>query len=175
MIFGLFFAGLFILSLGIGITLFKGQISNDDIQIISASPTGGTGEIVVHVDGAVAAPGVYKLTTDSRIGDAIKAAGGFAKDADTAKVNLAAKIADGQKILIPKKGEADVKGLSLDGGLININTASEKELDTLPGIGPVTAQKIIASRPYSDSGELLSKKVVSGSVYEKIKGLITVF
>jgi len=175
---GFFFGGLFLLALGAGLILFKNSNSSDEIQIISsqASPFG---EIVVHVDGAVASPGVYKLPGGSRLADAVKVAGGLAADADGAKVNLAAKVADGQKVYIPKIGESttSIKGTtsitSTTSELININTASESELDKLPGVGPVTAQKIIASRPYSAPEELLTKKVVNTSVYEKIKGLIT--
>jgi len=105
-------------------------------------------------------------------------AGGLSGNADQSKINLAAKITDGQKIYVFAQGEntgtTSIKGItSITGSdLININTASESELDKLPGIGPVTAQKIITSRPYSSLEELLTKKAVSSSVYEKIKGLI---
>ena len=137
---------------------------------------------MVHVDGAVVNPGVYKLKSDSRINDVIVAAGGLSAEADQTKINLAAKINDGQKIHVPAVGE--LVGQSVSGSVsqvagdsvnqsININTASESELDKLPGVGPVTAQKIIASRPYSAPEELLVKKAVNNSTYEKIKDLIT--
>lgn len=173
---GFFFFGLFLLSLGAGLTLLRNQSAGDDIQIISPNESGS--EIVIHVDGAVVAPGVYRLPHDSRVSDALERAGGFSGEADTARVNLAAKLADGQKILIPKTGEkvaVGEAGVAPSGSLINVNTASEKELDTLPGIGPVTAQKIIASRPYSVLEDLLTKQAVSASVYEKIKDLISVY
>ena len=178
-VFSFFFLGLFLLALGVGLFLFRGEAADKDIEIISTSeenlPAGR--QVVVHVDGAVIRPGVYQLKADSRVGDAINAAGGLATSADQSKINLAAKVADGQKIYIARIGE-EVKGTtsitSTTGitGLININTASESELDKLPGVGPVTAAKIIASRPYSAPEELLTKKVVNTSVYEKIKGLI---
>ena len=182
-VFGLFFAGLFLLAIGGGIFLFRNSNSSDDIEIISASQ----GEalqgqrIVVHVDGAVLKPGVYELSESARVSDAVSASGGLSDSADMTKVNLAAKVSDGQKIYVPKIGESDVKGVGVGDagsgstGLININTASESQLDTLPGIGPVTAQKIIASRPYSTPEELLTKKAVGQSVYEKIKDLVTVY
>ena len=182
LVFGLFFAGLFLLAVGGGIFLFRNSNSRDDIEIISASQ----GEalqgqrIVVHFDGAVEKPGVYEMSADSRVSDAVSASGGLSDSADMLRINLAAKLADGQKIYIPKVGESDVKGVGVgeagigSTGLININTASESQLDTLPGIGPVTAQKIIASRPYSSLEELLSKKAVGQSVYGKIKELITI-
>lgn len=172
-----FLLGLFLVSLGAGLFLFKNQ-NSASVQIISAGTNDtGSSEILVHIDGAVINPGVYKLPQDSRVKEAIEAAGGFAKDADMSKVNLAAKITDGQKVYIQSQnlkiksqnngGEA---GASL---LININAASESELDKLPGVGPATVQKIIASRPYSAPEDLLTKKAVSKSVYEKIKDLVT--
>jgi len=178
--FGLFFAGLFLLAIGAGIFFFRNSNSNDDIEIISASQ----GEalqgqrIVVHVDGAVARPGVYELSSDSRVSDAVSASGGLSDSADMTRINLAAKVTDGQKVYIPKigegvgVGEAGVEGVQ---SLININTATESQLDTLPGVGPVTAQKIIASRPYAAPEELLTKKIVGQSTYGKIKDLVTVY
>src|SRR3990172_13257303 len=173
LVFGLFFGGLFLLAVGGGIFLFRNSESSDEIEIISASQ----GEalqgqrIVVHVDGAVSKPGVYEMSADSRVSDAVSAAGNLADNADMSRVNLAAKVADGQKIYIPNigegvgVGEAGVEGVQ---SLININTATESQLDTLPGVGPATAQKIIPSRPYSSPEELLGKKAVGQSVYEKI-------
>lgn len=174
---GIFLVGLFVLAVGLGLTFFK-KPPSDEIQIISAQSSSATSEILVHVDGAVVSPGVYRLPVNTRVDDAIKAAGGFASDADQARVNLAAKVGDGQKLYIQRVGETVSQSVSGSVGgesvsQININTASESELDKLPGIGPVTAQKIIASRPYSSTEELLSKKVVSSSVYEKIKDLIS--
>jgi len=179
-VFGLFFAGLFLLAIGTGIFLFRNSSSDKgDIEIISAdSQSQQAGKIMVHVDGAVGRPGVYELPGSARISDAVSASGGLAKDADTVKVNLAAKVTDGQKIYIPKIGEQSAGGsqstaADSTSALVNINTATESQLDTLPGIGPVTAQKIIASRPYSSPEELLTKKAVGQSVYEKIKDLVT--
>ena len=183
----LFFGGLFVLAVGAGLFFFKNQSSSSgDIQIIAT--TEGTEkntenidkrEVVVHVDGAVVSPGVYKLPGGSRVNDAISAAGGMTDEADRSKINLAAKIADGSKVYIPKLGEqldSSVVGSSIAGqsvsALININTASESELDKLPQVGPVTAQKIVAARPYSSLEDLLSIKVVSKSVFAKIKDLI---
>ena len=177
LVFGLFFAGLFLLAIGAGIFLFRNSESSDEIEIISASQGQ---RIVVHVDGAVAKPGVYELTDSARVSDAVSVSGGLSDSADTAKVNLAAKVTDGQKIYIPKVGEQSTGTLQSTAGdsvsgLVNINTASESQLDTLPGIGPVTAQKIIASRPYSSPEELLTKKAVGQSVYEKIKDLVAIY
>lgn len=178
----IFFFGLFLLALGVGLYFFKNQKTADDIQIISASQSEALQgkEIVVHIDGAVKVPGVYKLKSDSRVNDAILAAGGLTSSANQGKINLAAKVSDGQKVHVAAvdesvsaaRGQGQVAGDSTS-GLIDINTASESELDKLPGVGPATAQKIIAGRPYSSKEELVSKKAVSSSVFEKIKEMIS--
>lgn len=173
---GLFLLGLFVLAVGAGLFFFKGK-QNSDIKILSASASAvPSGEIMVHVDGAVKNPGVYKLSAGSRVKDAVVAAGGLASEADQAKINLAAKVVDGQKIHIASQYEVisnKQEVISSQSNLVNINTASEAELDKLPGIGPVTAGKIINLRPYGSVEELLSKKAVSSSVYSKIKDLVS--
>lgn len=142
--------------------------------------------IQVDVSGAVNNPGVYPLMEGSRIEEAIKLAGGIAKDANTEYIsknlNLAQKLSDGSKIYIPFEGETvsssqvgAVAGVnaSNQSGQININTASQGELESLPGIGPVTASKIVSGRPYQSLDELVSKKVTGKAVYEKIKDLVS--
>ena len=96
---------------------------------------------------------------------------------------MATKLADGAKIFIPSVGEAVNGGSALNsssegiivGALININTSSQSQLESLPGIGPVTAQKIIAGRPYGSIEELLSKKIVGSKVFGQIKDKIAVY
>lgn len=178
-----FLAGLFILALGAGLFFFKNSASGDDIQIISTSSQPSSArEIAVDVGGEVAKPGVYRLAEGSRVDDAVNAAGGLRVEADRARINLAARLVDGQKVYVAKIGEPAGQGVGGSAGriagvsesqLVNINMASEAELDRLPGVGPATAQKIVASRPYSSLADLLGKKVVNKSVYEKIKDLIT--
>jgi len=148
------------------------------------------GELFVDVSGAVVRPGLYKLRGGGRIQDALIAAGGLSASADrewVAKVlNLAGKLTDGQKIYIPKAGESvSQKTQNIGGsanqiiggseGLINLNTATAAQLDKLPGIGPVTAQKIIDNRPYSDVNDLVSKKVVGNKVFGQIKDKVSVY
>lgn len=138
--------------------------------------------ILVDIEGAVVNPGVYKLNQNSIIQDALVASGGLSSDADrefvSKNINLAAKLIDAAKIYIPKVGESvsEVKGVSdISTGLININQASSETLDTLPGIGSVTANKIITNRPYLTINELLDKKVVSAKVFTQIKDKITAY
>lgn len=141
--------------------------------------------ITVDIEGEVANPGVYRLKQGSIIQDGLVAAGGLSAQADrdlvSKNINLAIKLTNGQKIYIPKVGGStlpSVFGSSTQTtitGLININVASESELDTLSGIGPVTAGKIINNRPYSTIEELTSKKVVSQKVFDQIKDKITAY
>jgi len=175
-----FFLGLFVLTLGAGLYFFKSSSNSEDIKILSGASPEASGKIVVDVGGAVLKPGLYKLSGEARVADAVTAAGGLSSNADSKQVNLAAKVSDGQKVYVPDKFQiansksqtGEVAGANTS-ELISINLATAAELDTLPGIGPVTASKIISLRPYSSIDELLSKKAVSSSVFEKIKDKIT--
>jgi len=176
---GMFLFGLFLLAFGVGTFALKDSGEDDAIKIISVEQGDPLNKIIVHVDGAVNKPGVYELTIDSRVNDLVAAAGGLTEDANTQAINLAAKLSDGQKAHIASINDpVSIKNPDTGSGvtgLINVNTASEAQLDTLPGVGPVTAGKIIASRPYSSPEELLSKKAVGSATYNKIKDLITVY
>lgn len=141
--------------------------------------------ITVDVSGAVKQPGVYKLTEGARIEEAITAAGGFDNDADSIFVskdlNLAQKITDGSKIYIPRQGE-QVSGVTQVVGAVNasnigkisINSASQSELESLSGIGPVTASKIISNRPYNNLQELVDEKIVPSKTFDKIKDQLSI-
>lgn len=110
--------------------------------------------VVVHVAGAVTRPGVAELPAGSRVIDAVEAAGGALPDADLDRLNLAAKVADGQRVLVPRLGEAGAVDPTLEssssgeitGGLLNLNTATAAQLEELPGIGPVLAAAILEER-----------------------------
>lgn len=195
--FSLAFLGLLLIGIGITTSVLSDNKSKgiilEDAASTSATQSASVA-IMVDVSGAVEKPGVYKLSENARVQEALIAAGGLSKNADrvflSKSLNLAAKLSDGIKIYIPSVGENAIKtdsstantvqitqtGLvaGANTGLININSASSVELESLSGIGPVTAGKIIDGRPYSDINDLLSKKVVSKSVFEKIKAKITV-
>jgi competence protein ComEA len=117
----------------------------------------GSGRVVVHVAGAVHHPGVYRLRAGARVDDAVRRAGGARPRADLDQLNLAAKLEDGRQVLVPRRvpasaaaaGAATTAGPTAPGAPavpINLNTATLEQLDTLPGVGPATAQKILDYR-----------------------------
>jgi len=145
--------------------------------------------IFVDIEGAVMQPGVYELPAESRINDLLIKAGGLAGLADrdwvAKNLNLAQKLIDGAKIYVPERSETP-RIHQIGGGvgqttssniksLININTASIAELDTLWGIGQATAQKITAGRPYQAIEELQTRKIVNANVWKAIKDKISVY
>jgi competence protein ComEA len=157
----------------------------DDLgaALVSFEPTA---ELVVDVGGAVRRPGLYRLPAGSRVADAIEAAGGYGAGVDAAAVgvrlNLAALLTDGAQVRVPVRGEAPAAASSGSGGggnatgLIDVNTASAEALDTLPGVGPATAAKILAAReeqPFASVDDLLARKVVGPATLEKLRPLIT--
>ena len=156
----------------------------------SGAPGSQSGEIVVDVAGAVVAPGVYRLPQGSRVGDAITAAGGFSPRVDVDRVglelNLAATLTDGVQIRVPSRDDVvepgpgdpgEPGGRGAGGHVVNLNTASQSELETLPGIGPVTAGKIIESRAgarFTKVEELRERGLVGEKTFESIRALVTV-
>lgn len=166
-------------------SLFRGIGGDDQVQVeyLTDEKMQEAEEILVDVGGAVVSPGVYKLLKYSRVKDALIAAGGLAAEADrefvSTTINLAEVINDGQKIYIPKMGiDGSGEGYSEPkngSGKININKASESDLDTLEGIGSARAAKIIEGRPYGKIEDLVSKEVLSQSIFDKIKDKIAIF
>lgn len=158
----------------------------------SSKKSSSAAEVYVDVDGAVASPGVYRLKEGARVSQAIDAAGGLTAEADVTGLNRASKVADGQKIYVPKVGEqqAVTAGGGADGGavvasgandaagLVNINTASASELQSLSGIGPSMAQSIIDERtkngPFASVDDLMRVSGIGEKKLAKIKDCICV-
>ena len=148
---------------------------------------------MIHVTGAVQVPGVYELQPGQRVADAIDAAGGALADADADALNLAAPVADGDRIAVPTVGEASALGGGVGvghshaaaasagavaGSPIDINTAGVAELETLPGVGPATAAAIVEHReqhgPYATIDDLEAVRGIGPAKIEAIRDLVTV-
>ena len=148
---------------------------------ISASPSPEV--VVVDVAGWVRRPGVYEFTEGARVIDAIDAAGGARPGALLQALNLAAPLADGTQILVPREGQESVApppvtGGAVAGGLINVNTAAATELEELPGVGEVIAQAIVDYRtengPFTTVDELIDVSGIGDATLENIRDLVTV-
>ncbi|MHB8793321.1 MAG: helix-hairpin-helix domain-containing protein [Thermoleophilia bacterium] len=182
----------------VGANYLRGQLD---------TPDGGTGVAVtvgnkedrpaprlkVHVIGAVTRPGLYELDANSRVADALEKAGGATPSADLSQINLAAKMADGQQLVVPEKGAASAQGAassatssaaggsaasSGEGQPVNLNTATLDQLTSLDGIGPKTAQKIIEYRDahngFSSIEELMEVPGIGPAKFEQIKGQVVI-
>jgi len=172
--------------IGGGVFWWKsGGVEQDKIEIVTEEQSDKVTKIAVDVGGAVEKPGVYEVEIGARIGEVLGLAGGLSGDADTEWVemylNRAEAVKDGMKIYIPSKSEilnpkSEILNKSQNqNSKININQASQAELEELPGIGPVTAKKIIDGRPYGRSEELQERKIVGQKVWEQIKESVSVW
>lgn len=134
-------------------------------------------QIVVHVAGAVLQPGVYELPDGARVHEALAAAGGAVPGADTDQLNLAAVLADGQKVYVPREGEhvgsADGTDAASPPVAVSINRASARELEALPGIGPVLASRIVAYRnahgPFRSVDDLINVSGIGPKLLEQLR------
>jgi competence protein ComEA len=139
------------------------------IEIERREAPGGLDEVRVEVAGAVARPGVVTVAPGSRVGDAIALAGGATAEADTGALNLARRVTDEERLVVPRQGERRT-------ALLDLNRASAPQLEALPGIGRVTAEAILAARerqPFASSDELLTRGLTSARVYEQVRDLVT--
>jgi len=168
--------------------LFRGIKESSQVQVEyiknEETMSGEKGEtILVDVEGGVEIPGVYEIRDGSRMKDALLAAGGLSGSADreiiAKAINLAQPVRDGQKIYVPIQGDSGTgvgySEIKNEGGMININSATESELDTLTGIGSVRAKAIIDNRPYVKVDDLVEKGVLTKSILEGIRESITVY
>jgi competence protein ComEA len=153
------------------------------------SPSVAGSVVLVDVEGAVVAPGVQSLPAGSRLADAIAAAGGYGPDVDlpaaSRGLNLATPLTDGQQVYVPRLGDAGTAAPSAGagegangggGGLVDLNSATPEELDALPGIGPVTVQKIVAARqerPFASLEDAVERGVLNNGQLEKIRDQAT--
>jgi competence protein ComEA len=144
-------------------------------------------EVVVHAAGAVGRPGLYRLPPAARVADVLAAAGGATTDADLDRINLAATVEDGQQVYVPRVGEPMPPAAPGGGsgpapdeaaGPVNLNTADAIELETLPGVGPATAEAIIAHRdehgPFESADELLDVPGIGQAKLDRLRDLVTV-
>jgi len=153
---------------------------------LSAAP--GASVVVVDVVGAVRRPGLYRLASGGRVAAAVAAAGGATRRADLDTLNLAAPLADGEQIVVPRKGApgagsagagAATSGAASSGGTaapVQLSTATVEQLDALPGIGPVTAQKIVDYRaahgPFRSVDDLESVPGIGPARVDQLRGLV---
>lgn len=144
------------------------------------------GSVVVHVAGAVVAPGVYELADGARVDDAVRIAGGPESDAELDGLNLAAPVVDGQRVYVPVVGEIDPASLpslptpggAVPSGPLDLNTATVDELDALPGVGPATASAIVDDRerngPFAAVEDLERVPGIGPAKLAALRDLVTV-
>ncbi|MBV8981854.1 MAG: helix-hairpin-helix domain-containing protein [Acidimicrobiia bacterium] len=187
-------AGVFaivVLAAAVGFVVFHRAPPAPAIQLPRAesAPAGSTptttGELVVDVAGAVGRPGIVRLGGPGRVADAIAAAGGAAPDADLNQVNLAAKVNDGDRVYVPRRGESPPLVSNTGGtgavaptGPVDLNRATVEQLDALPGVGPATAKAIVDYRTRHGSlrsvDDLLSVPGIGPAKLANLKPLVRV-
>ena len=184
-------AGIFYFNSGTSSVQNESSITKKEVSSVnhSTEQTPASKEIAVYICGAVKKPGVYKFNTASRVCDAVKAAGGFKKNADTISINQAEYLKDGEQITIPVKNHLK-PGTSGDGNsdnsnnsktssnLVNINQADKNELMTLPGVGESKAASIIEYRNkngnFTKIEDIMKITGIKEGVFNKIKDKITI-
>ncbi len=175
---------------------FTTPVESSSTASAESDPDTSTAALVVHAAGAVGTPGVHRVPNGARVADVLDAAGGATADADLDRVNLAAPVADGQRLYVPRIGEAAVPtpigpadgapgagggagdATAASAGPVDLNRATEAELDVLPGVGPATAAAIVAHRstsgPFSRVDDLLEVRGIGPAKLEALRDLVAV-
>lgn len=168
------------LAIAVIVGIVRGAGSAQSLAPAPVTVATASTSLYVHVSGAVNAPGLYVLHADARVVDAVAAAGGLAEDAEAAGVNLARPVTDGEQVIVPRVGEAPAAGpagVTAD-GRVNLNSADEGALDTLPGVGPAIAGRIIewreANGRFASVDDLLSVSGIGPKMLESLRDLVTV-
>ncbi len=173
--------GALLLAAGLFLYLYRPAAPARVERVAQAAPAGeeGRARVVVYVAGAVVRPEVYEMEEGQRVSQAIERAGGLLPDADVGGINLAEKCRDGQKVYVPRAGELAAAGTAAGGrGPVNINTASQQQLDELPGIGPKLAAEIIRYREknggFSSVEELKKVRGIGEGKFADLRDLVAI-
>lgn len=168
------------LSVTVGLGLLRGQAGPEvTIPLGEGDVAAPAMDVYVHVLGAVDRPGLYVLAADARVVDALAAAGGTSADADLRAVNLARPLTDGEQLFVPVVGEAgEAAGGVASDGRIDLNTADQAQLETLPRIGPALAQRIIqwreANGRFRSVDDLIAVSGIGDKLLAAIRELVRV-
>ncbi|KAA9086791.1 ComEA family DNA-binding protein [Microbacterium radiodurans] len=171
------------LTVVVGLVRTSSASTQSELPAPQVTSTTADAAAYVHVSGAVAAPGLYRLAVDARVVDAVAAAGGFTPSADRAAVNLARPISDGEQLIVPEVGAAPAPapGTVAGGGadaVIDLNTADAALLETLPRIGPALAQRIVSWREengrFTNVEDLLSVSGIGEKLLDGIRERVRV-
>jgi competence protein ComEA len=169
---------LFVFALAGGIALLVRRDTGRGVEITLPQQAA---QVTVQVSGAVTQPGVYTLPQGARLGDAVRAAGGLAPDGDADRMNLAAPLRDGERYQVPRAGEtasAGVTSAQAQSELVNLNTATQQQLEALPGIGEVRAQAILDYRRrfglFRSVDDLLNVSGIGPATVDRLRPLVAV-
>lgn len=168
------------------VIVFIATNSNPEAQTVAAAPSQSASidsqisqpEIFVHIVGAVVSPGIYKLSPGDRVIDVVFAAGGFLENSDQASVNLARAVTDGEQVLVFEKGaNANTAGVNGPDQLMSLSRASAAELESLPGIGPTIAGRIIdwreANGGFKSVKDLLKVSGLGQKLFDGLKAQVS--
>ena len=162
-----------LLALGVLLIAMQQTRGGAPIEVKLHDPPAADGVVKVYITGAVARPGIYQVQAGDRYGDALALAGGPTEDAEPLAVNMARRVRDEDHIHVPRHGEAALGALASGEAAVHLNTATLAQLEALPGIGPVRAQKIVESRVkdgvFTRPEELVQRKLMPQSMFDSVR------